>query len=114
MTDENKWQEPLEDDGVTLGPEEALRREIEKSKSLKVERLKLKDEIEKLSSRVDRLTEENQALKEEISRLKKKHPESFANQTGDGEPANWFACISPLVILLTLCGTGLLLFFLFR
>lgn len=114
MTDENKWQEPFEDDGVTLGPEEALRREIEKSKSLKVERLKLKDEIEKLSSRVDRLTEENQALKEEISRLKKKHPESFANQTGDGEPANWFAYISPLVILLTLCGTGLLLFFLFR
>ena len=114
MTDESKWQEPLEDDGVTLGPEEALRREIEKSKSLKVERLKLKDEIEKLSSRVDRLTGENQALKGEIGRLKKKHPESSANQTGSGEPANWFACLSPLVILLTLCGMGLSLYFLFR
>ncbi len=114
MTDENKWQEPFEDDGVTLGSEEALRREIEKSKSLKVERLKLKDEIEKLRGRVDRLTGENEALKEEISQLKKKHPATFANQTGANEPAKWFACLSPPAILLILCGTGFFLYFLFR
>lgn len=48
MTDDGKWQEPFEDDGITLGPEEALRREIERSKSLKLERLQLKDRIEKL------------------------------------------------------------------
>ena len=41
MTDE--WQDISEDDGITLGPEEALAREIAKSKALKVERLQLKD-----------------------------------------------------------------------
>ena len=34
MNDNQKWEDPLENDGITLGPEEALQREIEKSKSL--------------------------------------------------------------------------------
>ena len=37
------WEEPLEEDGLTLGPEESLQREIEKSKALKVDRLRLRD-----------------------------------------------------------------------
>ena len=51
MNDEDDWEETFDDNGITLGPEEILRREIEKSKNLKVERLQLKDEIEKLFGR---------------------------------------------------------------
>ena len=39
----NDWDKPYEDDGVTLGPEDALHREIEKTKALKVEKIQLKD-----------------------------------------------------------------------
>ena len=63
MTDE--WQDIPEDDGITLGPEEALAREISKSKALKVERLQLRDQV-------DRLTAENQALRKENETLKQK------------------------------------------
>ena len=35
MNDDQNWEHPLENEGLTLGPEEALQREIEKSKSLK-------------------------------------------------------------------------------
>ena len=54
------WEKPYEDDGVTLGPEDALRREIEKSKTLKVEKLQLKDAIEKLKAENDALLKTNQ------------------------------------------------------
>ena len=50
MHDDEKWEEPLEDNGLTLGPEETLQHEIEKSKSLKVDRLRLRDEIEQLKA----------------------------------------------------------------
>ncbi len=63
MADEKPWQEQFEDDGITLGPEETLQREIQKSKSLKVERLKLKDQNEKLQYEVNRLKQENEVLK---------------------------------------------------
>ena len=33
---EEKWEDPLEENGLTLGPEETLQREIEKSKSLNI------------------------------------------------------------------------------
>ena len=66
MNDEDDWKEPYEDTGITLGPEEILHREIEKSKNLKVERLQLKDEIEKLRTENAHLTQKNQALTEEI------------------------------------------------
>lgn len=57
MSDE--WENHIEEDGITLGPEEALRREIEKSKALKVERLQLRNEVEDLRSQVRDLQEKN-------------------------------------------------------
>jgi hypothetical protein len=58
-----EWQDISEDDGITLGPEEALEREIAKSKALKVERLQLKDQVE-------RLTDENRSLQDQLEALK--------------------------------------------
>ncbi len=55
MSDERENQR--EEDGITLGPEEALRREIEKSKALKVERLQLRNEVEGLRRQVRDLQE---------------------------------------------------------
>ena len=63
------WEEPLEEDGLTLGPEEALQREIEKSKALKVDRLRLRDEIEKLKAETTDLTRKNHLLKERLTAL---------------------------------------------
>lgn len=71
MPSRDNWEEDF-DSGVTSGPEEALRREIQKSKALKVERLKLRDEIEKLQSHNNQLKEENRKLKEEIRDLHSK------------------------------------------
>ncbi len=63
------WEEPLEEDGLTLGPEEALQREIEKSKALKVDRLRLRDEIEKLKAETADLIQKNHLLKERLTAL---------------------------------------------
>lgn len=63
------WEEPKEEDGLTLGPEEALQREIEKSKTLKVDRLRLRDEIEKLKIEKSDLNKKNQQLKERLTKL---------------------------------------------
>ena len=63
------WEEPLEEDGLTLGPEEALQREIEKSKTLKVDRLRLRDEIEKLKAETADLIQKNHLLKERLTAL---------------------------------------------
>ena len=63
------WEEPLEEDGLTLGPEESLQREIEKSKALKVDRLRLRDEIEKLMAEKADLAQKNHLLKERLTAL---------------------------------------------
>ena len=63
------WEEPPEEDGLTLGPEEALQREIKKSKTLKVDRLRLRDEIEKLKAETTDLTRKNHLLKERLTAL---------------------------------------------
>ncbi len=76
MPEDNNLQEPFEDDGITLGPEEALQREIEKSKALKVEKLKLRDEIEKLRAEQSALAEENQRLKRRIEDLQNRSASS--------------------------------------
>ncbi len=61
------WSEKPEDDGVTLGPEEALRREIEKSKSLKVVKLQLKDALEKAHAKNRELEAANRLLAEKVT-----------------------------------------------
>ncbi len=63
------WEKPLEGDGLTLGPEETLQREIEKSKTLKVDRLRLRNEIEQLKAQTTDLARENQRLKERLTAL---------------------------------------------
>ena len=63
------WEEPKEEDGLTLGPEEALQREIEKSKTLKVDRLRLRGEIEKLKIEKSDLAQKNQQLKKRLTKL---------------------------------------------
>jgi hypothetical protein len=63
------WKEPMEEDGLTLGPEEALQKEIEKSKILKVDRLRLRDEIEKLKSEKYDLSQKNQKLKDRLTKF---------------------------------------------
>jgi septal ring factor EnvC (AmiA/AmiB activator) len=82
MQDDEKWQEPFEDDGVTLGPEEALKREIERSKALKVDRLKLRDRIETLEK-------ENAALRKKIAAAAPAPPakEKALQGTSDSKPA---------------------------
>ncbi len=65
MTFNSRWEDDPES-GVTPGPEEALQREIEKSKLLKLERLQLRDELEKLKEENQRLLKENQTLREKL------------------------------------------------
>ena len=82
MNDEQKWENPLENDGITLGPEEALQREIEKSKSLKVDRLRLKDEIEQLKAQKAEIKDKNSQLQERIKALSEqvtssRYPEKY-------------------------------------
>ena len=82
MNDNQKWEDPLENDGITLGPEEALQREIEKSKSLKVDRLRLKDEIEHLKAQKSEIKDKNSQLQERIKVLSEevtpsRYPEKY-------------------------------------
>ena len=106
----NDWKEPYEDDSVTLGPEEALRREIEKTKALKVERLQLKDTIEKLRA-------ENAALAESHRLLRKKtgiladatNDETVSQSRSDRSPAPGWAFF---LLIFNLTAAGTLLFFL--
>lgn len=102
---EDDWKDPYEENGITLGPEEALRKEIEKSKSLKVERLKLKDEIEKLRSENARLTRNIEALKGET----KKH-QPIPTQNVPSPSPRW----SLFLLLFNIWALGILLYFLFQ
>ena len=82
MNDDQKWENPLENDGITLGPEEALQREIEKSKSLKVDRLRLQDEIEQLKVQKAEIKDKNSQLQERIKALSEqvtssRYPEKY-------------------------------------
>ncbi len=79
MTDE--WQDTSEEDGITLGPEEVLGREIAKSKALKVERLQLRDQIE-------RLTAQNQSLRDQLEALKQNAGESSGDSGHSPDTSN--------------------------
>jgi len=104
--DDEKWEEPPEDNGLTLGPEESLQREIEKSKSLKVDRLRLKDEIEKLKEQKENLQERNRQLHRRINAL--------SNESSNSQPENHARKKNefiPFLIALTLFSA---LYFFFR
>ena len=104
--DDEKWEEPPEDNGLTLGPEETLQREIEKSKSLKVDRLRLKDEIEKLKEQKKNLQEKNRKLHRRINALSSEtsnsQPETHAKKKNE---------LIPFLIAVVLFST---LYFIFR
>ena len=104
--DDEKWEEPIEDNGLTLGPEEKLQREIEKSKSLKVDRLRLNDEIEQLKEQKKNMQEKNRQLNKRINALSSEtpnsQPEIHAKKTNE---------LIPLLIALTLFSA---LYFFFR
>ena len=87
------------DNGITLGLEEALQREIEKSKSLKVERLKLRDKIEQLR-------EENKSLLKEITKLRDK---ARITNPKPSEEENWLGQYFPQNILVKLVKVALVL-----
>jgi len=113
MSDEDEWKEPYEDTGITLGPEEILRREIEKSKNLKVERLQLKDEIEKLRAENAHLTQKNQALTEEIKTARadsRKTTASLQPQPLPDPSPRW----SLFLLIFNSCALGILLYFLLQ
>ncbi len=74
MNDDEKWEDPLDDNGLTFGPEESLQREIEKSKSLKVDRLRLRDEIDQLKAQKEELKEKNRQLHERVNALSNESP----------------------------------------
>ena len=106
MNDDQKWEDPLENDGLTLGPEEALQREIEKSKSLKVDRLRLKDEIEKLRAQKAEIKDKNSQLQEKIKALSEqvtlsRYPEKYVRKKNMG-----------IVVLVVISMFSLILFFL--
>ena len=104
--DDKKWEEPLDDNGLTLGPEETLQREIEKSKSLKIDRLRLKDEIEKLKEQKEKLQEKNNQLHKRVNALSNE-----GSNTQPEAPAIKKNELIPFLIALSLFSS---LFFLFR
>jgi len=86
---EDHWENPHEEDGVTLGPEEALLRETEKTKALKVEKLQLKDTVEKLQSKNDVLVNVNNSLEQELRSLTEQSSSSVRLETGQTHTLRW-------------------------
>ena len=86
---EDDWENPYEEDGVTLGPEEALLRETEKTKALKVEKLQLKDTIEKLRSKNDALANVNNSLEQKLRSLTEQSSSSIRLETDRTHTLRW-------------------------
>ncbi|MBT3513941.1 MAG: hypothetical protein HOB32_08690 [Nitrospina sp.] len=82
------WEKPYEEDGVTLGPEEALLRETEKTKALKVEKLGLKDTIEKLQNKNNDLANDNNSLEQKLNSLTDQST-SIHLETGQTNTLKW-------------------------
>ena len=86
---EDNWVHPYEEDGVTLGPEEALLRETEKTKALKVEKLQLKDTIEKLLSKNNPLANTNNSLEQKLRSLTEQSSSSIRLETDQTHTLRW-------------------------
>lgn len=115
---DNNWEKPYEDDGLTLGPEDALRREIEKSKTLKVEKLQLKDTLEKLKSDNEALVKINRSLEQKLDSLTGKSGDDDSGQIQDNlalqdsqTPARGW---SFFLLIFNLAAVGFLLIFLLQ
>ena len=85
----DNWVNPYEEDGVTLGPEEALLRETEKTKAVKVEKLQLKDTIEKLQSKNDTLVNANNSLEQKLRSLTEQSSSSIRLETDRTHTLRW-------------------------
>ena len=83
------WENPYEEDGVTLGPEEALLRETEKTKALKVEKLQLKDTIEKLRNKNNALANVNNSLEQKLRSLTEQSSSSIRLETDQTHTLKW-------------------------
>ena len=83
------WENPYEEDGLTLGPEEALLRETEKTKTLKVEKLQLKDTIEKLRSKNNALANVNNSLEQKLRSLTEQSSSSIRLETDHTHTLRW-------------------------
>ena len=86
---EDDWENPYEEDGVTLGPEEALLRETEKTKALKVEKLQLKDTIEKLQSKNNALANVNNSLEQKLGSLTEQSSSNIRLETDQIHTLRW-------------------------
>ena len=86
---EDNWGNPYEEDGVTLGPEEALLKETEKTKALKVEKLQLKDTIEKLQSKNDTLVNVNNSLEQKLISLTEQSSSNIHLETDQTHTLKW-------------------------
>ena len=104
---------------MTLGPEEALLRETEKTKALKVEKLQLKDTIEKLKLKNDTLTKTNQSLEKQLtflttyseSRINSKPSENYdALKSDQNNQIQW----SFYLLIFNLISLATLLFFILQ
>ena len=107
------WKKPYEEDGLTLGPEDALSLEIQKSKALKVEKLQLKDTIEKLKAENDALLEANHLLKQKLEPFTKQSSHDNISdivQTDQTPNMRW----SFFLIFFNLITLGILIIFLLK
>ena len=102
------WENPYEEYGVTLGPEEALLRETEKTKALKVEKLQLKDTIEKLQSKNNALANVNNSLEQKLRSLTEQSSSSIRLETDQTHTLRW------AYLLLTFNLTALIILILFH
>ena len=109
MTKNIEWSETLEN-GITLGPEETLLREIEKNKALKVEKLGLQDKVSKLQSENSYLANKNKKLN---YRLRKLIPLSHKRVRQNLNFKENLKRFTSLLIRITAILTFVLLFFIF-
>ena len=104
---EDNWENPYEEDGVTLGPEEALLREIEKTKTLKVEKLQLKNANEKLQSENETLVNVNNSLEQKLTSLTEQSPSNIHLQTDQPHTLKW----AYLLLIFNLTALTILILF---
>ena len=83
------WENHYEEDGVTLGPEEAILRETEKTKALKVEKLQLKDTIDKLQNKNDALVNINNSLEQKLISLTEQSSSSIHLEADQTHTLKW-------------------------